>query len=107
MGIEAADELGRKSVSARYLEEHPDLVRHLNKYARYMENLIQRCNLTIFEISETDLLGSQRIRDRYGLLTNDSINLHIALANGIGAIATHDDDFDTVGEIRVFKPSDL
>ena len=107
MGAEAADVMGQKSVSHKYLEEHPDLVHQLRKYASFLGNVIQRWHIGIIEVSETDILHAQQVRERYGMLTNDSLIAQVMLDYGISAIATNDSAFERIEGIRVFKPGDI
>jgi len=107
MTMEAAGLIGEKTVRAQYLEQHPDLVQRLTDYAPFLEHLIMRSNLGIIEVSEMDLLRSQQIRDRYGLLTIDSVHVRVALDYGIPTIATNDRAFERVEGIQVFRPGDI
>ncbi|MBM3333458.1 type II toxin-antitoxin system VapC family toxin [Candidatus Sumerlaeota bacterium] len=107
MGIEAAALVGRSAVPAKYLKDHPETTTKLTRYASFMEDVILRCNLGIVESSDTDLLRSQAIRNRYGMLTTDSINVQVLLEYGIPAIATNDMDFERIEGIRVFMPGDI
>jgi predicted nucleic acid-binding protein len=50
---------------------------------------------------------AQALRERHGLMTNDSILLAAADVFGIHSIATNDTDFDTVNWITVYKSTDL
>jgi predicted nucleic acid-binding protein len=47
------------------------------------------------------------MRERHGLLTNDSLLLAAADSYGITALATRDDDFDEVPWLIVYKPGDI
>jgi len=107
MGLEAAGPGAQSPVAAKHLKDHPQTVRSLSRYASFMEDVVLRCNLSIIVVSEADILQSQQVRDRYGLLSTDSINAHLLLKHGIPAIATNDTDFDRIKGIRVYKPGDM
>jgi predicted nucleic acid-binding protein len=44
---------------------------------------------------------------RPGLLTRDSLVLAAADQYGVGALATLDSDFDDIGWLTVYKPTDV
>jgi len=104
---EAGQTTRRPRVGPDYLKDRPEVVRRLTRYVTLVEDVILRYNLGVIEVSQNDILRSRQVRDRYGLLTNDSITAQILYDYGIPSIATHDDDFDSIAGIRVFKPSDI
>ena len=104
---EAKQQTLRTSVTARYLKEHPNLVRELREYAIVVQELIEGRNLGMIEVTDRDLIRSQGLRERYGLLTNDSIIAQLILDYDIPAIATNDPDFERVEGVQVFKPGDI
>jgi predicted nucleic acid-binding protein len=100
----------RKLVSggnpARNLAGKPDRVRQLTDYAT---KTLALCNsgLDIKPILATDLVLSVALQQRWGLLTNDSLNLAVCQRLGIHGIATADANFDAISSLRVFHPTDL
>ncbi|MCX6911429.1 MAG: type II toxin-antitoxin system VapC family toxin [Verrucomicrobia bacterium] len=100
----------RKLVSggnpARSLAEKPQRVRQLSDYATKMLAL---CNsgLEIKPVLATDLILGVTLQQRWGLLTNDSLNLAVCQRLGVHDMATADTNFDGVGGLRVFHPTDL
>ncbi len=64
-------------------------------------------NLMILELDELRFRRAQVMRERYGLLTNDSLILAAADSYGITCLATRDDDFDDVPWLTVYKPGDI
>jgi predicted nucleic acid-binding protein len=90
---------------AKYLKKHPEAIRGLSDYWMFVKKLRSE-NLSILETEEKHIIDSQNLRDRYGLLTNDSIIAQVALDYGITAIATNDDDFERITEIQVYQLSD-
>jgi len=64
-------------------------------------------NLRIVELDEARFQRAQEMRQRHGLLTNDSLILAAADGFGITGLATRDDDFDNVPWLTVYKPGDI
>ncbi len=64
-------------------------------------------NLMILELDELRFRRAQVMRERHGLLTNDSLILAAADSYGITCLATRDDDFDDVPWLTVYKPGDI
>jgi predicted nucleic acid-binding protein len=90
----------------RRLQERPDIVRRLSAYAT------QAAEIPAFgiEVLPADLgvcLRAADVRDRYGLLTNDSVIVATMRDAGVTAIATADRDFERVDGLQVFRPTDL
>ena len=107
MLAEAAELLKRQQISAKFLKGKPELFGSLRRYSSFVENLVRWSNLAIVQPSAEHFLRSQWIRDRYGLLTTDSINLCLMLEYNITAIATNDSDFERIEGIQVYKPGDI
>ncbi len=53
------------------------------------------------------LLKADKLRQRFGLMTNDSIIAATAVSARITTLATSDRDFDRITELEVVSPSDL
>jgi predicted nucleic acid-binding protein len=92
--------------AVRSLQERPDVVRQLRVYG------VQATEIATFgiEILPADLgvcLRASEFRERFGLLTNDSVIAATMRDVGVTAIATADRDFERVEGIQVFRPSDL
>jgi len=90
----------------RSLQERPDVVRQLRV------SDAQAAEIATFgiEILPADLglcLRAAEFRERFGLLTNDSIVVATMRDAGVTAIATADRDFERVEGIEVFRPTDL
>ena len=64
-------------------------------------------NLLLLQLDETRFRDAQVIRERYGLLTNDSLILAAVDSYGITNLATRDSDFDEVPWLTVYKPGDI
>jgi predicted nucleic acid-binding protein len=63
--------------------------------------------LVLLELDEPRFRHAQLMRERHGLLTNDSLLLAAADSYGITNLATRDDDFDDVEWLTVYKPGDI
>ena len=92
--------------AVRSLQQRPDVVRQLHVHSA------QAAEVATFgiEILPADLgvcLRAGEFRERFGLLTNDSIIVATMRDAGVTAIATADRDFERVEGIQVFRPTDL
>jgi predicted nucleic acid-binding protein len=63
--------------------------------------------LAVLPFDEYRFQRAHALRERHGLMTNDSILLAAADVFGIHSLATNDSDFDAVDWITVYKPSDV
>ena len=63
--------------------------------------------LAILPLDEYRFHRAQSMRERSGLMTNDSVILAAADVFGIEAVATNDRDFDVIPWITVYAPGDL
>lgn len=86
-----------------YLKKHPEVVRELTKPSDSIEK-IEQMNIVVLPLTDIDIIKSRIIRENYGLLTNDSVNLFLIQNHNISYIATNDTDFDNIKHIHVFKP---
>ncbi len=64
-------------------------------------------NILLLDLDETRVRHGQTMRARYGLLTNDSVLLATADMYGIDCLASRDDDFDSVPDFNIYKPTDV
>jgi predicted nucleic acid-binding protein len=64
-------------------------------------------NILILATNEARLDHGQTVRNRYGLLTNDSLIVAAMDEVGIASLATRDDDFDHISDLTVYKPTDI
>jgi len=81
----------------------------LERCARHQEdvNKILQMNLTILHLTLDIVKGSAEVRKSEGLLTNDSFVVACMREQGLTKLATANGDFDQVGGIEVYKPTDL
>ncbi|MDN5871447.1 MAG: type II toxin-antitoxin system VapC family toxin [Nitrococcus sp.] len=92
---------------AARLADKPDVVRGLRLYQAKVRSLVdlglrfERCTL------EDLLQAAFELQRRYGLLTNDSVVLAVALRLGADCLVSSDKAFRQITDIDVFAPSDL
>jgi predicted nucleic acid-binding protein len=91
---------------ARALAQNQALVRQLTKYAQEVQDLLAG-ELRVLAIEAADFAQAIELQQKYGLLTNDSLNLAAALRAARTLLATADAHFDSIPEISVFKPDDV
>ena len=63
--------------------------------------------LTILNLTLNVVTASAEVRKGEGLLTNDSLVVAFRREQGLTKLATANGDFDRVGGIEVYKPTDL
>ena len=88
------------------LREKPEIVSTLRNYQEQVEKI----PLMFVEIVPLDLgllLRSAQLRNRFGLLVNDSLVAASALESNVATIASGDGDFDRVRGLTLFRPSDV
>jgi predicted nucleic acid-binding protein len=90
----------------RKLREKPEIVRELHAYQEQTER-IPLMGIAIIELDLEILSFAARIRQRHGLLVNDSILAATAISQRIAAMASADPDFEWVEELQLFRPADL
>ncbi|RKY02162.1 hypothetical protein DRP77_08380 [Candidatus Poribacteria bacterium] len=92
--------------AVRKLKENPRIVKLLSQYSRDVEAILA-LPIIVEPITRDDIISSGQLRERYGLMTNDSLNLACMERLGIRDIATRDEDFEAVEWINVWKPDDI
>ena len=92
---------------ARQLAGKPDVVKRLIIYKEKVDAFFT-LGLGFEACTRTDLTeGAVHMRERHGLLTNDSVILAIALRLGADALVSADGRFRAITEIKVYAPSDF
>ncbi len=92
---------------ARQLASKPDVVRRLSLYRDKIKALAT-LGLGFEPCTKADLIDmALELQDRYGLLTNDSVILAIAMRIDADALVSPDARFQASQDIRVFAPSDI
>ena len=98
---------GSRGNPAARLAEKPEIIRGLSLYQSKVRNLLG-LGLRFESCTRDDLLQSAfALQRRYGLLTNDSVILAVAVRLEADALVSSDKAFRSVEEITVFAPSDL
>ena len=92
--------------AASALKSKHDVIRRLRKYWELTARIF-RWNLVVLGSNEARHRAAQRIRDVYGLLTNDSLVAAACFEHDIQSLASRDIDFDLIIELKVYSPSDL
>lgn len=90
----------------RKVRAQPEIVRQLVAYNEQVDR-IARMGVQVLPLAPELFSEARALRERHGLLTNDSLLLAAALRHGIDALATADRDFERVRGLRVFRPADL
>lgn len=88
------------------LRRHPEHIHALSEYARQVDGFLAM-GLTVLAIEPTLIMESQAFRQRYGLLTNDSISIRLMEREQITVVATADQDFRRVPSLTIWNPPDL
>jgi predicted nucleic acid-binding protein len=91
---------------ARKLREKPDVVMVLTTYQDQIE-LIPLLGVSVLGLNLEVLKLSAVIRQRYGLLVNDSLLAATAIHEKIKDMASADSDFSRVADLRLFRPGDF
>ena len=96
-----------RSNPAARLAEKPEIIRGLSLYQSKVRNLLG-LGLRFESCTRDDLLQSAfALQRRYGLLTNDSVILAVAIRLEADGLVSSDKGFRSIDEITVFAPSDL
>jgi predicted nucleic acid-binding protein len=105
--VKEAVDAGLISRPAAYaLKPKHNAIRRLRRYWDLIEQVFQ-LNLAVLGSDEARHRAAQQVRQRYGLLTNDSLIVAACLEHKIQSLATRDADFDRIPEMTVYRPSDL
>lgn len=91
---------------AKKLKENPHLVKQLKEYQEQTAAILE-LGLEVLPLDAESVKISERYREEYGLLVNDSVTVALALSQGILALASSDRDFERVRELTVYKPTDI
>lgn len=89
--------------TVEYLQKNPDLVKQLKQHATVVSQ-IGRMKIDIRPIEVKDLHKSKEYRAKYGLMANDSLIAAFMENNGLRHLATHDNGFKRVKELKVWMP---
>jgi predicted nucleic acid-binding protein len=90
--------------AVEYLQSHPDFVKTLKKPLPIPSDLA-RMGVDIQPVSHVELHSSKRYRRDYGFMTNDSLVLAVMKRHKVIHLATNDQDFERVPDIKVWTPT--
>jgi predicted nucleic acid-binding protein len=91
---------------ARRLKERPEIVKSLREYNHSIQQ-VSRLGIRVRAVTSAIVRASEAVRVQEGLLTNDSITVALMRALGLTAVATYGADFERIGSLRVYQPSDI
>ncbi len=92
---------------ARQLSGKPGVIKRLTLYKEKVQALMT-LGCKFEACTQTDLVeGAFRLQARYGLLTNDSVILAVALRLDADVLVSADERFRAVEDITVYSPSDI
>lgn len=88
------------------LRDHPEIIKKLSTYIHNVEQ-ISNMNIEIVPLTHDCIKKSAEIRQSEGILTNDSLVVATMREKGIAILLTNDNDFDHIGWLHIYKPSDV
>jgi len=92
---------------ARQLSSKPNVIKRLSIYRDKIKALAT-LGLGFEPCTKADLLDKAfDLQDRYGLLTNDSVILAIAMRLDADALVSADVRFQVTKDLRIYAPSDI
>ena len=106
MLIEAAETTVITRPTAADLRKRSTEVQRLTRYWTLTRQIFD-LDIAVLPLNNRRHREAQQIRSTYGLLTNDSLIVAAAQEYGIESLASRDDDFDAIGGLTVYKPTDL
>jgi predicted nucleic acid-binding protein len=106
MTLEAQAKGVTGSNPSKALSAKPELVRTLSVYAQDVRDLLDG-GLLVESVQPEDFLVALDIQERWGLLTNDALNLAVARRLNLEQIASADQAFNRVQGVIVYQPEDV
>jgi predicted nucleic acid-binding protein len=91
---------------AAQLQKKPDLVSKLYEYYQQL-TIILNWNIRVLNDPDDIFIRSQVYRQRFGLLTNDSLIPVYMETEDIPFLATADRQFNDIPGVNVFSPADI
>ena len=93
-------------ISAPALRAKATEIQTLTRYWSLTQGIFD-LNIAVLPLDEARLHSAFRIRAAHGLLTNDSLIAAAAQEQAVENLATNDRDFERVGWLTTYKPTDL
>lgn len=103
MAAEAATQFGWKSKIVRHLQQQPDKVQQLTKFRQAIQQVPQ-LGIQVLSIAPTLIDAGTLVSQQTGLLTNDALIVAVMRQHGLTALASTDDDFDSVPGLTRYAP---
>lgn len=91
---------------ASFLAKRNSLVRCLGEYRVPVQHWLHG-GVEVVSVEKDDIFASLTIQERFGMMTNDSLNLAVMSRLGIRQLATCDTTFDHMGELEIYQPQDI
>jgi len=89
-----------------FLAKHPALVKKLSEYYVQMTHILG-WNIQIIGSRENFIIKSQIYRQRFGLLTNDSLIPVYMEEAGTANLASADKIFNSIDHLKLYSPPDI
>lgn len=86
-----------------FLQNHPQLIAQLSHHATAAEALA-RLPLQLLPVDWDVIRAASRFSKQHGLLTNDATIVALMQRHQLIHLATNDDDFDRVPDLKAWKP---
>ena len=93
-------------ISAVALRSKANEIASLTSYSKSIEHVFD-LNLKVLALDESRARRAHLLRSAHGLLTNDSLIAAAAQERGIQNLASSDRDFERVGWLTIYRPTDL
>jgi len=88
------------------LKKKPEKIKQLNEYFINTMKIVEM-GVEVVPVSLELFRNSQTIRERYGMMVNDSLIVQTMRSEGITGLATNDDGFLRVDGLIIYKPTDI
>jgi len=107
MMVEAVNKnLVRPPNIVKKLKRSSKKVAALKDYFAHIQSIIEM-GIEVKSLSFETILKSQRIREKFGLLVNDSLIIASMEEESIYGLATNDEEFTKIRSISVYRPTDV
>ncbi|MFH1328304.1 MAG: type II toxin-antitoxin system VapC family toxin [Candidatus Bathyarchaeota archaeon] len=90
----------------KHLKRNSDIVKKLVNHQSIPSKIASLFNLEIVSPNMETIIRSQRMKKRYGFLSNDALTLQMMEDLNIKNLASNDTDFEKVDFITLYRPSE-